>query len=56
MNRNVLIRLADALEDAMIETGHRETEAQRRLWWDCFPLWFTLREILRGKLDEGRTD
>ena len=48
MNRNTLIRLADALEDAMTETGRGSTAEDRAIWWACKPLWEIVQRILRG--------
>jgi len=47
MTRNTLIRLADALEDAMCETGRGTTAQDRALWWACKPLWVLLQKLLR---------
>ena len=49
MRRSTLILLADALEDAMIETGRGSTEEDRAVWWTCKPLWELLQKILRGE-------
>lgn len=47
MNRKTLIRLADALEDAMTETGRGSTAEDRALWWAARPLWILLQRLLR---------
>ena len=47
MNRNTLIRLADALEDAMTETGRGSTAEDRAIWWAARPLWILLQRLLR---------
>lgn len=56
MRRETLIRLADAVEDAMIEAGWRDTAEKRRIWWACLPLWDVLREVLRAIDSEDRSD
>lgn len=49
MNRKTLIRVADALEDLMTETGRGETKDDRSVWWACRPLWILLQKLLRKK-------
>ena len=53
MRRDTLIRLADVLEDAMVETGKGTTPSDRALWWASKPLWELVRKMLRewGKAD-----
>ena len=47
MNRDVLIRTAEALEDLMTETAFRQTIEERALWWACVPLWCGIQKLLR---------
>ena len=47
MTRETMIRLTDALEDAMCETGKGTTATDRAVWWACKPLWVLLQRILR---------
>lgn len=47
MSRDALLRLADALEDVMCETGRGATEADRKLWAACYPLWVLVQAIFR---------
>jgi hypothetical protein len=47
MNRKTLIRLADAIEDAMCETGRGSTAEDRALWWAAKPLWILIQKLLR---------
>lgn len=48
MNRDALIRLADALEDVMCETGRGSTAEDRALWWAARPLWMLVQRMLKG--------
>lgn len=47
MNRSTIVRVCDALEDLMCETGRGTTAEDRAVWWACKPLWVLLQEILR---------
>ena len=47
MTRKTLIRLADALEDAMCETGRGTTANDRAVWWACKPLFEIVQRLLR---------
>ncbi len=55
MNRSTLVRLADALEDLMTETGRGETADDREVWWTCRPLWVLVQRLLRRN-KEGKDD
>ena len=47
MNRSNLIRLADALENVMTETGRGFTADDRAVWWTCRPLWALVQRLLK---------
>lgn len=47
MRRDTLIRLADALEDLMCETGKGATANDRAVWWACRTLWVLIQRLLR---------
>jgi hypothetical protein len=47
MKRKTLVRVADAVEDLMIETGRGATKDDRAVWWACRPLWILLQRILK---------
>ena len=47
--RELLVRVADVVEDLMIATGKGTTKTDRELWWACKPLWLLLqRELKKG--------
>ena len=52
MKRRTLLRVADALEDLMCETGRGATEDDRKVWWTARPLWELLQRLLRKKVGE----
>lgn len=52
MKRMTLIRVADALEDLMCETGRGETADDRAVWWTSKPLWELIQCLLRRKVGE----
>lgn len=47
MTSDTLLRLADALEDVMCETGRGATARDRKLWAACYPLWVLVQAIFR---------
>ena len=49
MKRETIVRVADALEDLMCETGRGETRDDRDVWWTCRPLWILLQRLLRRR-------
>jgi len=47
IQRETLIKAADALEDLMCECGDGKTATRRKLWAACYPLWVLVQAIFR---------
>ena len=51
INRKTLIRVADSLEDLMVECGKGETRDDREVYWSCRAFWIVIQNLLK-KIDK----